>query len=56
MDHTIRGVQGQGVQANAKHIIGNKQETQRKAIEIDGQMIAAVSSNIDDRTMHELYL
>ncbi|KGO37538.1 Glycoside hydrolase, superfamily [Penicillium expansum] len=56
MDHTIRGVQSQGVQANAKHIIGNEQETQRKATEIDGQMVAAVSSNIDDRTMHELYL
>ncbi|XWW94975.1 hypothetical protein V2A60_002925 [Cordyceps javanica] len=56
MQLTVRGVQSQGVQANAKHFIGNEQETQRKATEIDGQMVDAISANIDDRTLHELYL
>ena len=45
----------QGVQACAKHYIGNEQETQRNpSINDDGQTIEAVSSNIDDRTMHEV--
>ncbi|KAI9831667.1 MAG: hypothetical protein M1819_004733 [Sarea resinae] len=56
MDQTIRAVQEGGVQANAKHFIGNEQETQRKAGTIDNQTVDAVSSNIDDRTLHELYL
>lgn len=43
---TIRGAQEKGVQTCSKHFIGNEQETQRTAI----------SSNIDDRTLHELYL
>jgi len=56
MDETIRAVQQVGVQATAKHLIGNEQETQRKPTLINGRMVDAVSSNIDDRTMHELYL
>ncbi|RFN48407.1 putative beta-glucosidase g [Fusarium flagelliforme] len=56
MDETIRAVQQVGVQATAKHLIGNEQETQRKPTLINGKMVDAVSSNIDDRTMHELYL
>jgi beta-glucosidase len=43
---TIRGIQDAGVIACAKHLIGNEQEHYRDFI----------SSNIDDRTMHELYL
>ncbi|KDN47766.1 glycoside hydrolase family 3 protein [Tilletiaria anomala UBC 951] len=43
--HTIRGVQSQGVQANAKHYIGNEQEHYRETS----------SSNIDDRTQREIY-
>ncbi|KAG0160448.1 hypothetical protein PDIDSM_7977 [Penicillium digitatum] len=54
MDHTIRGVQSQGVQANAKHIIGNEKAGKRPRLM--ARWVAAVSSNIDDRTMHELYL
>ncbi|ORY59650.1 beta-glucosidase 1 [Pseudomassariella vexata] len=46
MAETISGMQGAGVQASAKHYIGNEQERERDTI----------SSNIDDRTMHELYL
>jgi hypothetical protein len=35
--------------------IGNEQETQRNpSLNDDGEIIEAVSSNIDDRTMHEV--
>lgn len=53
---TIEGVQSQGVQATAKHLVGNEQETQRNPTTVDDNVIMSVSSNIDDRTMHELYL
>ncbi|KAF9872364.1 glycosyl hydrolase family 3 N terminal domain-containing protein [Colletotrichum karsti] len=54
---TIRGMQDAGVQACAKHFIGNEQETQRTNSWLqNGTEIAAISSNIDDRTLHELYL
>ncbi|KAL4784125.1 glycoside hydrolase superfamily [Aspergillus varians] len=43
---TIEGMQGSGVQACAKHYILNEQEHNRETI----------SSEADDRTMHELYL
>lgn len=46
MSQTIKGMQGAGVQACAKHYIGNEQEKNRETM----------SSNIDDRTLHELYL
>ncbi|OMP86911.1 putative beta-glucosidase L [Diplodia seriata] len=46
MFETIVGMQDGGVQACAKHYIGNEQELNRTTI----------SENIDDRTMHELYL
>lgn len=37
--------------------VGNEQETQRNPSENDdGQTIEAVSSNIDDQTMHEIYV
>ena len=40
-----------------KHFIGYEQETQRFPDEAsNGVSVEAVSSNIDDRTMHELYL
>ncbi|TFK46096.1 hypothetical protein OE88DRAFT_1053198 [Heliocybe sulcata] len=55
-ERTIKGIQSVGVQACVKHYIGNEQETQRNpSISSDGQTIEAVSSNIDDRTIHELY-
>ncbi|KAL0933496.1 beta-glucosidase G 2 [Colletotrichum truncatum] len=54
---TIEGMQDAGVQACAKHFIGNEQETQRTNSWLEnGTEIAAISSNIDDRTLHELYL
>ncbi|KAH7882461.1 glycoside hydrolase family 3 protein [Phlebopus sp. FC_14] len=42
---TILGLQQAGVQATAKHFVGNEQEHFR----------TSSSSNIDDRTMHEIY-
>jgi beta-glucosidase len=46
MADTIEAMQAAGVQANAKHYIANEQELNRNTM----------SSNVDDRTMHELYL
>ncbi|KAJ5638451.1 hypothetical protein N7528_000841 [Penicillium herquei] len=56
MQETIRSAQAVGIQACAKHFIGNEQETHRTNEEIDGVDVAAFSANIDDRTLHELYL
>ncbi|KDR78168.1 hypothetical protein GALMADRAFT_224540 [Galerina marginata CBS 339.88] len=42
---TILGMQQGGIQACAKHLIGNEQE----------QFRSSSSSDIDDRTMHEIY-
>ncbi|KAI5803591.1 glycoside hydrolase superfamily [Peziza echinospora] len=49
---TIEGIQGAGVQATVKHYIANEQEHFRG----DGFMTTTISSNVDDRTMHEIYL
>ena len=50
-------MQTAGIQACTKHYIGYEQETQRNpSIATNGETIEAVSSNIDDRTMHEMYL
>ena len=51
---TIRGIQDEGVIATAKHFIGNEQEHFRQSFEWG--LPNALSSNIDDRTLHELYL
>ncbi|KAF2220112.1 glycosyl hydrolase family 3 N terminal domain-containing protein [Elsinoe ampelina] len=53
---TILGMEEAGSQACAKHYIGNEQEIQRNPSTVNGNTIQAVSSNIDDRTMHEVYL
>ncbi|KAL4926585.1 beta-glucosidase [Aspergillus undulatus] len=53
---TVRGIQDAGVQACTKHYIGNEQETQRTDSFINGKHVDAISSNIDDRTLHELYI
>ncbi|KAI0514369.1 beta-glucosidase-like protein [Xylaria bambusicola] len=49
---TIKGVQEQGVIATLKHYIANEQEIYRMYNPVQ----QAYSSNIDDRTLHELYL
>ncbi|MCJ1252031.1 hypothetical protein MMC30_009269 [Trapelia coarctata] len=51
---TIRGIQDEGVIATAKHFVGNEQEHFRQSFEWG--LPNAMSSNIDDRTLHELYL
>lgn len=56
MEETILGTQSVGVQACAKHFIANEQETQRVPTIVNGTLIEAYSSNLDDRTMHELYM
>ncbi|KAG8416182.1 glycoside hydrolase 3, variant 2 [Metarhizium acridum] len=49
---TITGMQKAGVMANLKHFIANEQETYRRPY----FGVEAVSSNIDDKTLHEYYL
>lgn len=49
---SIQGLQ-KSVIACVKHLIGNEQETNRVPY---GDHNASISSNIDDRTLHELYL
>ncbi|EFY98463.1 beta glucosidase (glycoside hydrolase family 3) [Metarhizium robertsii] len=49
---TIQGVQSQGVQTSLKHYIANEQELNRNP---SGE-VEALSSNVDDKTMHEVYL
>ncbi|CAG5156640.1 uncharacterized protein ALTATR162_LOCUS4437 [Alternaria atra] len=57
MNESIFGIQGAGVQTSSKHYIGNEQETQRTlSTREDGTVIEAISANIDDRTLHELYI
>ncbi len=51
---TIKGMQANGVIATVKHFIGNEQEMYRMDVVPHGLM-RAISSNIDDRTLHELY-
>ncbi|KAL1643209.1 hypothetical protein SLS61_009358 [Didymella pomorum] len=55
-EETIHGIQSAGVQACTKHYIANEQEIQRNPSTVDGVTIEAISSNIDDKTMHETYL
>jgi beta-glucosidase len=53
---TIEGMQSSGVQAVAKHLVGAEQETQRTStILANGTVTEAISSNMDDRTLHEVY-
>ncbi|KAH8427858.1 beta-glucosidase [Aspergillus melleus] len=49
---TIKGMQSTGAIASLKHFIGNEQEMHR----MSSIVTQGYSSNIDDRTLHELYL
>ncbi|KAL2063096.1 hypothetical protein VTL71DRAFT_6168 [Oculimacula yallundae] len=54
---TVRGIQENGVVASTKHFIGNEQELNRNpSTNNQSQRVEALSSNIDDKTLHELYL
>ncbi|KAF3064528.1 putative beta-glucosidase A [Daldinia childiae] len=56
---TVKGIQDAGVIACAKHYIGNEQEHFRQVGESQDRgynITDTLSSNIDDKTMHELYL
>ena len=54
---SVSGMQAGGVQAVTKHLIGNEQETRRMpSTNLALQTVESVSSNIDDRTLHEIYL
>ncbi|KAF2098385.1 hypothetical protein NA57DRAFT_40041 [Rhizodiscina lignyota] len=50
---TIRGIQGEHVMATIKHFVGNEQEHFRRPWE--WLTPYAISSNMDDRTLHEMY-
>lgn len=50
---TVKGIQEEGVIATIKHFIGNEQEHFRQSFEWG--LPNAMSSNLDDRTLHELY-
>ena len=58
----VQGIQDQGVVATAKHYICNEQETHRMYATQDIIGLADVSigkgysANVDDKTMHEIYL
>jgi beta-glucosidase len=59
LDPTVRGVQDAGVIATTKHYIANEQEHFRQAPESQNfgfNITESLSTNIDDKTMHELYL
>ncbi|KAJ5670284.1 glycosyl hydrolase family 3 N terminal domain-containing protein [Penicillium maclennaniae] len=61
MEETINGMQDAGVQANAKHFIANEQETQRNPTYAPDANETTyiqdfVSANINDRTLHEIYM
>ncbi|OLN87454.1 putative beta-glucosidase A [Colletotrichum chlorophyti] len=59
MAESVNGIQDAGAIACAKHFVGNEQEHFRQAPEAQGygyNITESLSSNIDDKTMHELYL
>ncbi|KAL4795363.1 glycosyl hydrolase family 3 N terminal domain-containing protein [Aspergillus venezuelensis] len=57
VSESIKGLQSQNVATSVKHFIANEQETNRNpTTDDDGNAVQSLSSNIDDKTMHELYL
>ena len=53
---TVQGIQSSGVIACTKHYIGNEQEHFRQSPQAPFDITDASSSNIDEVTLHELYL
>ena len=59
MSESIKGIQDAGTIACAKHFIGNEQEHFRQVGEARGygfNISETLSSNIDDKALHELYM
>ncbi|KAL4813306.1 putative beta-glucosidase M [Aspergillus spinulosporus] len=57
VSESVKGLQSQKVATSVKHFIANEQETNRNpTTDSQGNFVQSVSSNIDDKTMHELYL
>ena len=57
MRESILGLQDAGIIATAKHFILNEQEHFRQPGSVPGYPgLPAITSNIDDRTLHEIYL
>lgn len=52
---TVLGLQ-ENVISSVKHFVGNEQETNRNPSSQEGREIMSTSANIDDATMHELYM
>ena len=55
----VKGIQDQGIIATAKHYIANEQEHFRfvtEALQNGFDITESISANVDDRTMHEVYL
>ncbi|KAK3654337.1 cytoskeletal protein binding [Elasticomyces elasticus] len=53
---TVKGIQDAGVMSTTKHYILNEQEHFRQGAPPASLGLNALSSNVDDVTMHELYL
>lgn len=53
---TVVAAQSMGVITSTKHYIGNEQESYRNPTIAEIGSVGSVSSNIDDQTLHELYL
>lgn len=57
---TVKAIQDEGLIATAKHFIGNEQEHFRQGYEYRAwgfkNLTESISANIDDRTLHEIYL
>lgn len=52
---SVRGLQ-ESVISSIKHFVGNEQETNRNPSSQGNKEIMSTSANIDDATMHELYM
>jgi beta-glucosidase len=53
---TVTAFNKRGVMTSLKHYIMNEQETNRNPVTGSTPQIEAISSNVDDKTIHELYL